>query len=461
MATRERSSVTMVMGSVRPLGVRTAVSRVVLAAILMVGAGASSHPILSNARAGEPGPHALDPLEVRVNAAIERGSRWLLSCMKENGTFSSTPPPGLRSAPRQSSEAIGFGQDMLCTLALLQGLDGRSIPWSRRSLRLLKSKYHDCHSTYGSSLCLLFLAALEEQRVRGEASGWPHTMVIQRRLPHWGSKAAAELGGWLLDSRAANGLWRYGRPGEGFDLSNTQYACMGLLAAKRLGMEVPSEAAWSIAQAVLSMQIGRATDPESGGAGAPPSSTDPRHRMAEARGFKYQHEPDQLCQGSTTAAGLAALGAVRLVLRLNNSGMADSPLLSAGIEDGLAWLEKNYTVSCNPIGSPGVSSIGIKIPPAGSNQWHAYYLYALERACAVCGRDLVGAHDWYRDGATLLVERQSSDGSWILARTGRSRRVACDSRLTDTSFALLFLRRATTRLMPPVTPAAEAPITGR
>ena len=49
---------------------------------------------------------------------------------------------------------------------------------------------------------------------------------------------------------------------------------------------------------------------------------------------------------------------------------------------------------------------------------------------------MLGAHDWYREGATYLLKEQKGDGSWN-AKPGDGFMVH------DTSFAILFLRRAT------------------
>ena len=47
------------------------------------------------------------------------------------------------------------------------------------------------------------------------------------------------------------------------------------------------------------------------------------------------------------------------------------------------------------------------------------------------------AHEWYVEGATHLLEVQEEQGSWNLTR----------NRTTDTCFAILFLKRATKRLV--------------
>jgi len=64
--------------------------------------------------------------------------------------------------------------------------------------------------------------------------------------------------------------------------------------------------------------------------------------------------------------------------------------------------------------------------------WLYYYLYGVERVGRASGRKYFGKKDWYRIGATMLIESQKADGSWQ-SRWGRSD--------LSTSFALLFLVR--------------------
>src|SRR5262249_49189586 len=58
-----------------------------------------------------------------------------------------------------------------------------------------------------------------------------------------------------------------------------------------------------------------------------------------------------------------------------------------------------------------------------------YYLFGMERVCAIGDKKRLADHDWYAEGARRLVREQRDDGSWHDP--------------DGTSFALLFLRRAT------------------
>jgi hypothetical protein len=94
------------------------------------------------------------------------------------------------------------------------------------------------------------------------------------------------------------------------------------------------------------------------------------------------------------------------------------------VERGIQWLANNFSVTGNP--SPLLS---------GSQYLH-YYLYCLERVGRMTARRLIGGHDWYREGADVLVRSQDSlSGYW------KGRGVSEDDADIATSWALLFLSK--------------------
>ena len=69
-----------------------------------------------------------------------------------------------------------------------------------------------------------------------------------------------------------------------------------------------------------------------------------------------------------------------------------------------------------------------------------YYLYCLERVGRMTARRFIGAHDWYREGADLLVHMQDNlSGFWM--GLGHSE----DNPEISTSYALLFLSKGAGR----------------
>jgi hypothetical protein len=136
------------------------------------------------------------------------------------------------------------------------------------------------------------------------------------------------------------------------------------------------------------------------------------------RGWGYRETPDGSLpepSGSMTAAGVAALaiGLDRLDAEQDAKLILEA---SHGVHDGLAWLFDNFTLRDNPGNTRGAS-------------YRYDYLHALATACLLTRIDMLDEHDWYLEGAALLLEEQRSAGDW--------------GGLIETCYALQFLQRAT------------------
>jgi hypothetical protein len=59
------------------------------------------------------------------------------------------------------------------------------------------------------------------------------------------------------------------------------------------------------------------------------------------------------------------------------------------------------------------------------------YLWAIERVASLCSIDKFGDHDWYAEGAKVILAAQEPTGAWAKGEPN------------DISLAVLFLRRAT------------------
>ena len=73
------------------------------------------------------------------------------------------------------------------------------------------------------------------------------------------------------------------------------------------------------------------------------------------------------------------------------------------------------------------------------DEWGYYYLYSVERVGRILQTEFIGPHEWYPKGAKHLIKNQMEHGGWIGANQEKDPRLA-------TSFALLFLTRATSTL---------------
>lgn len=115
-------------------------------------------------------------------------------------------------------------------------------------------------------------------------------------------------------------------------------------------------------------------------------------------------------------------------------GVRDRGLLrriDAGIDDGFAWIARNFSVRANPGDAER------------ADNHRAYWLYCLERCCELRGVALLQGRDWYYEGGMQLLLAQRGDGSF---RSGHASTLTIDS----TCFAVLFLSKA----------SAQGPITG-
>jgi hypothetical protein len=105
----------------------------------------------------------------------------------------------------------------------------------------------------------------------------------------------------------------------------------------------------------------------------------------------------------------------------------------ATVQGGLAWLAKHYSVSENP-------GAKVHFGDGGRQAAKYYYLYALERACILAEKPLLGNKDWYLDGARVLLADQDPNGGWNKNSSG-------ENAVWQTCFAILFLKKATAPLV--------------
>jgi hypothetical protein len=138
--------------------------------------------------------------------------------------------------------------------------------------------------------------------------------------------------------------------------------------------------------------------------------------------------------GSMTTAGLACVFICKAHLE-GRSGYdkAHAAAVDKALRDGAGWIAKNFDAMHNP----AVYAAG-----GAAHAGHIfYYLYGLERAGVLLLVPKFGTHDWYDEGTRAILGWQTDAGSWDGGREGTVG-AAC-----DTSFALLFLARGTTPLV--------------
>ncbi len=248
---------------------------------------------------------------------------------------------------------------------------------------------------YGDTTFLPQLRRAARYLVEAQGTGgtWNYDVTVDADIfadPNQGKALQVNGGTPLNDKGAVIEAWTrltpWDKGGDG-DNSNTQYALLGLASAMRGGIKLPPET-WKRALAAQ------------------------RKGQSDEGGWGYNG--GGRAYGSMTTAGICAIALCRNALGEKN------PEIDPQIEQGLAWLDRHFSVRENP----------------SSGSWNYYYLYSVERVGRILNTEFIGRHEWYPLGAQHLVSGQKDDGSWI----GQGQE--SDPRLA-TSFALLFLTRAT------------------
>lgn len=403
----------------------------------------------------------------RVNAAIDKGVAWLLKKQRSAGNF----PAYGDKLPPNTYQPMDLGVNALVMLTLVKG----GVAADHKAVEKLKTW---CLGNYAnmkglknvlvypaSVLLMAFEAAYrdpgqDEAAVKRDRYG---TTVGRKRTPCKYPAAIAslvdELAKFLVKNQVPKaGGWRYpgvtgGAPPGDAEMSNTQYALLGLNAAARCGTVVPVDVWNKALEYVLKEQEkdGIPGDLWVENPAWEPGLDDVPQFLSggkrKARGWKYTPDgPQTLTTGSMTTAGVACLAIVKE--RLADAGKLPPETarrIDGAMLDGLVWLAEAFTVDGNPTF------------PAGGAPWHLYYLYGLERVGALTGLPHVGKHDWYRKGGELLLSAQKPDGHWEGQVGTMGLTDEHESEIVQTCFALLFLKRATS---PPTVPVTPPEVTG-
>lgn len=378
----------------------------------------------------------------RVNKAIDDGQKFLISSQLEDGTWKGLSTP---------TTANSYGEQALVLLALAKtGVKSDQRPMQRgmaaldtlvakQKAAVFNNELHT-HSTYSAACVAMLLDSLYAEHPTIGPDGKPTANKVKASLPASATAMLREIVGFF-ESKQYGRLWRYpgGAKQADEDLSASQYALMGLLTAGRLGIHAKPaayrralaeildwqqadgpEVAWLIENPAFDPRLEENPDPDKARYGR-----FLRSGKALARGFPYQKSAT--VTGSMTCAGLSCLAIIKD--RLSDERLKppesltkdEEKRIDKAIVDGFGWLTANWSVAANP---------------GAAQSWHYYYLYGMERSCSLMGMRYVGSHDWYREGADVLLDAQNDGGDW--PAVGGSQ-----TRYAQTAFALLFLRRAT------------------
>ena len=332
--------------------------------------------------------------KAKLKKSIDRGANWLIDHQRNDGSWGSVAgDPGitgmvlkaLADSPRAYREKDGpFVTGAVQSLLDHQQEDGGVYVPGQGLMN------------YKTSIAVLALTALD----KGRKDPLYRDQVALMR-DYVAGLQCAENSRPAFDKMKHTGS--YGGVGYGSDrrpdMSNTQLALEALHAA---GLTEDSDV-WKRAQVFVSRCQNRK------------SSNDVldgvKKSSSEDGGFFYH--PDESKAGKTVdAAGAVTFSSYgsmtyAAVKSLIYAGLKkDDPRVIAAVD----WITRNWTVTENP---------GMATPeqPARGQTGYYYYLAVMARTLEVLGqKNLVdsegNSHDWAREIATVLMERQSKEGSW-------------------------------------------------
>lgn len=429
----------------------------------------------------------------RINKAIDEGSNWLLAkpALFKAGKFDAAHWGLIEADTSYSGEKVTSGvapagPTALALYALLKcGIDPahpvikRGFNWLRESHPVTQKwdgrkgrgtspPLYEIADSYELSTIILAITAKYDPHKKNaksmEAARKGKLKIKNAGDRKWlRSMVKALVNRRQMPAGAGNRGWRYNRPefsigrlrwpetGAGVrgseDLSSTQLAALALFSAQRFGIRAGPRVWNDILTFTLDQQQDNGKKHQRHDPVRPDDAPFDR-----ARGFSYMKhstkKEESRATGAMTACGVANLLMAREVLshhKKTAKGWAKSPVakrLDTAVNDGLAWLDRNWSSFENP---------------QNRKHYDIYYLYALERAMDLLGKQLVGTNLWYQEGAEELLQRQTPLSVKITEKKGQREapgtfwNTGTTHRpydVLDTCFTLLFLKRATRGMIP-------------
>ena len=355
----------------------------------------------------------VDPFQKRINTAIARGRDNLLSQI-----------PGMTA---KLPGGYPMGRLALPLAAALKGgastKDPAVVAAFDRLAKLQPAK------TYGVACYLFALDALARKQAKEGIRRRSRTFV--GRKPHQAKgdvrKRMAQMVELLVNARVAGmGYWHYGVSSGGHDFSNSQFAILGLQIGIEHGIAVPRKVFEEIAKIFVSSQTMMAA-PEKINISYGLRLEDllqNRRTTAKAQSTSFTVKPGGWQYHATkggSKASMTAAGASSLLVARNGLGRTNLALrqsLDKALVRSYAWINKNFNAFIQ----------------AGGGGHGLYTMYSLEKVGDLGEIEKFGEHNWYVEGATILLDKQQGDGGWA-------------GGYVNTSFAVFFLTRAT-RLKP-------------
>jgi hypothetical protein len=364
------------------------VSLALCVGLLLVSAPSSAQP--GNAAPADAKSANDAELVGKVKKAIDGGVRYLKDKQSEKGDW--------ESLVLSTIAGLKGGVTSLATLALLNaGLDAKD-PAVAKALDYLR-KLGTPEKTYVVALQTMVFA---------EARQKEDLPQIVKNV-EWFQKNAIYRGGKLEG-------WSY--PGNSVaDNSNTQYALLGLYAAKSAGVKVDDKL-WKEIQDYYTRT----------------QRNDPGN--AKAGFWTYHNAGDSSPSFTMTVGGACGLYIANMGLDQSEQQLDE--------KTGIAGECGKYTE--NSALAKGMFWIGMRFNLLDGKSYF-YNFYGIERLGRLSGQRFLGKVDWYREGCEKLIKMQDPHGAFLATEEVRKTSIDAGQPIITTSFALLFLSKGRTPVL--------------
>lgn len=371
-----------------------------------------------------------------IEAARKKGVQYLLDSQKPDGHW------------EYANHEIGITS--LCAIALIENGVPVDDPKIELAQRYVLDNYLEEKGTYDIALAILLLSRVGDRDNKAAIRDLAARLIAGQNTH----------GGWgySCPKVRAGSTEKEARPAGPGDNSCTQFACLGLWVASRSGVNIDD----TMAQVAYRFVMDQNADggwPYKTEAGQPQASRNTMTfaglfcltvaranriravQTAEANGRQPPRLPAPLTRPKVEPSTAPAADP-------NNPAAADAPAPAAAttvtpaaevpfVDPGA----EAATLQADPIFNKGFD-MAVKYAAGLGRGSSRYFLWSVERMGVILGLEKYGTTDWFEKGADALLASQGQpagetpgiDGAWVIASTG--------SAFSETSFAILFLRKA-------------------
>ncbi len=374
-----------------------------------------------------------DPIEV----SRKKGMQFLLDSQLPNGSW--------------EYKGHDIGITSLCAIALIENGIPVDDPRIEKAQRYVLDNYLDEKGTYDIALAILLLSRVGDRDNKTAIRDLAARLIAgQNTHGGWGYSCPKVRAVYL-----SGGGDRPARPAGPGDNSCTQFACLGLWVASRSGVNIDDTMAQVVYRFVQDQNEDGGwpykTDP-----GAPPAS---RNSMTYAGLFCLT-----VARANRIRAVQSAEASGKLPPKLPNPLVrpavtpktdpdnpdAEAPAQAPAVASSSSTTEPTVvvdpgadaaTLEDDPVFTKGLDR-SIKYAAGVGPGASRYFMWSVERMGVILGMEKFGSTDWFAKGSAALLASQGKpagevegiEGAWAIASTG--------SAFSETSFAILFLRKA-------------------